>query len=159
VELPFRINFSAKQKIERLRIPHHLKAAGRCTQFEKMTTPKEIYDIKRKNFVDKSKLFFNFLTTEFDFDKPIYTFYKQSNGVVIADKFEFNNSNRNLKIVVSNSYHPVDYGFEINLIDLKSETEEMIHNVLKDNQDVEQSYIKKASEYLKIGFGQRLRRK
>ena len=31
VELPFRINFSAKQKVERLRIPSHLKAAKRQT--------------------------------------------------------------------------------------------------------------------------------
>jgi hypothetical protein len=29
VELPFRIIFSAKPKIERLRTTHHLKAAGR----------------------------------------------------------------------------------------------------------------------------------
>jgi hypothetical protein len=44
VELPFRINFSAKQKVERLRIPHHLKAAGRyrqCTQKQKKMTADE----------------------------------------------------------------------------------------------------------------------
>jgi hypothetical protein len=35
VELLSRINFSAKQKVERLRIPHHLKAATRCPQAKK----------------------------------------------------------------------------------------------------------------------------
>lgn len=74
--------------------------------------PEEIYNTKRKNFIDKTKLYFDFLITEFDFDKPTYTIYEQPNGVVISDKFEFNSSDKNLKIVVSNSYHPVDYGFK-----------------------------------------------
>lgn len=122
-------------------------------------TAGEIYDTKRKNFVDKTKVYFEFLTIEYDFDEPIYTFSKQSNGVVITEKFEFNNADKNLKIIVSNSYHPVDYGFEINLTDLKTGTEEMIESVLKEHQDIEQSYLKNASEYLKKGYGQRLCRK
>ncbi len=124
-----------------------------------MTTPKEIYDTKRTNFVKKTKLYFEFLTSEFDFDDPNYTFSEQSNGTILSDKFEFNNSDRNLKITISNAYHPVDYGFEINLIDLNTGTEEMIYNVLKENQDIEQNYLLKASEFLKTGYGQRLRRK
>jgi len=63
-----------------------------------------------------------------------------------------------LRITISNAYHPVDYGFEINLTDLRTGTEEMIHHVLKENQDIEQDYLKKASEFLKTGYGQRLRR-
>jgi hypothetical protein len=122
-------------------------------------TPGEIYDTKRGNFVHKTKLYFGFLTSDFDFDEPTYTSSEQSNGAIIADKFEFNNSDRNLKITVSNAYHPVDYGFEINLTDFNTGKEEMIHSVLKENQDIEQSYLEKASEYLKIGYGQRLRRK
>ncbi|WP_026976788.1 hypothetical protein [Flavobacterium tegetincola] len=113
-----------------------------------MNQSNQIYDNKRINFVYKAKLYFEFLNTKFDFDEPIYTFSKQSNGVIIADKFEFNNPKKNQKIVVSNSYHPVDYGFEINWIDLRAETEELIYNVLKENQDVEQNYIEKASEHL-----------
>jgi len=124
-----------------------------------MTTPKEIYDTKRTNFVKKTKLYFEFLTSEFDFDDPNYTFSEQSNGTILSDKFEFNNSDRNLRITISNAYHPVDYGFEINLIDLNTGTEEMIYNVLKENQDIEQNYLLKASEFLKTGYGQRLRRK
>ena len=119
-------------------------------------TPKETYDTKRENYIKKTKRYFDFLITEFDFDKPSYKVSEQANGVVIADVFEFNNANKNLKIVLSNSYHPVDYGFEINLTDLKTGTEEMLHNVLKENQDIEQNYLKKASEFLKNGFGQRL---
>lgn len=124
-----------------------------------MSTPKEIYDTKRKNFVNKTKLYFEFLTSEFDFDEPNYTFSEQPNGTAITDKFEFNNADKNLKITILNNYHPVDYGFEINLTDLNTGTEEMIHHVLKENQDVEQSYLEKASEFLKNGYGQRLRRR
>ena len=114
-----------------------------------MTTHKEIYDTKRANFINKTKLYFEFLTLEFDFDEPNYTFYKQSNGTILSDKFEFNNLDRNLRITISNAYHPVDYGFEIKLTDLNTGTEEMIYNVLKENQDIEQSYLEKASEFLK----------
>ncbi len=124
-----------------------------------MTTPKEIYDTKRRNFVNKTKLYFEFLTSEFHFDEPIYKFSEQPNGTVIKDKFEFNNSDKNLKITISNAYHPVDYGFEINLTDLNTGAEEMIHHVLKENQNIEQSYLEKAAEFLKTGYGQRLRRK
>lgn len=117
------------------------------------------YDLKRKNFVHNTKFYFDFLTNEFDFDKPIYIFSKQLNGVVIADKFEFNNSIKSIKIIVTNSYHPVDYGFEIILSDLKSGTEEMIVSVLKENQDIEQSYLKNASEFLKNRYEQIVCRK
>ncbi|WP_178988811.1 hypothetical protein [Winogradskyella schleiferi] len=120
-------------------------------------TSKETYDTKRENFIEKTKCFFEFLITEFDFDKPIYKFSEQPNGVIIKDVFEFNNADKNLKIVLSNSYHPVDYGFEINLTDLKNGQKEMVHSVLKVNQDIEQNYLIKASEYLKNGFRQRLR--
>lgn len=88
-----------------------------------------------------TRFHFEFLTSEFDFDKPNYTFSEQSNGTVIADIFEFNNSDNNLRITISNAYHPVDYGFEINLTDLNTGAEEMIHHVLKENQDIEQSYL------------------
>jgi len=134
----------------------HVPYTKRCTQFEKMTTPKEIYDTIRKNFVNKTKLYFEFLTSEFDFDEPNYTFYEQQNGTVTSDKFEFNNSDKNLRITISNAYHPVDYGFEINLTDLNTGTEEMLHHVLKENQDDEQNYLEKASEFLKNGYGQKI---
>ncbi len=121
--------------------------------------PKEIYDAKRINFVKKTKFYFEFLTSDFGYDEPDYTFLEQSNGTITKDKFEFTNADRNLKISISNSYHLVDYGFEIRLTDLNTGTEEMIHHVLKENQDVEQSYLEKASEFLKAGYGQRLGRK
>ena len=124
-----------------------------------MITPEEIYDTKRKNFVNKTKLYFEFLTSEFNFNEPKYTFSKQPNGTVIIDKFEFNNADKNLKVTITNAYNPVDYGFEINMTNLNTGTEEMIHHVLKENQDIEQSYLEKASEFLKTRFGQRLLKK
>jgi hypothetical protein len=46
-----------------------------------MTTPKEIYDAKRRNFVNKTKLHFEFLTSEFDFD------FESLLSVLILDNF------------------------------------------------------------------------
>ena len=124
-----------------------------------MNTPKEIYDTKRKNFVNKTKLHFKFLTSEFDFSEPTYTFSEQPNGTIVRDKFEFVNADMNLKITILNAYHPVDYGFEINLTDLNTGTKEMIHHVLTENQDVEQNYIEEASEFLKSKYALIIRRK
>ena len=114
-----------------------------------MNTSKEIYCTKRKNFVNMTKFYFEFLTSKFDFSGPNYTSSKQSNGVIIIDEFEFINTIKNLKITISNAYHPVDYGFEINIADLNTGMEDMIYHVLKENQDIEQSYLEKASNFLK----------
>ena len=124
-----------------------------------MTSSKEIYDTKRNNFVNKTKLYFEFLTSEFEFDEPIYDFLEQRNGTITKDKFEFYNLSRNLKITISNAYHPVDYGFEINLIDLKTKTEEIIDYVLKENQDADQNYLEKIAQDLRNCMEERLNSK
>lgn len=69
-------------------------------------TPKEIYDDKRKKIINRTKLYFDFLITEFEFDIPLFTFTKQPNRLIIADQIEFLNANKNIKIVLSNSHHP-----------------------------------------------------
>lgn len=124
-----------------------------------MTSPKEIYDTKRNNFVNKIKLYFEFLTSEFGFNKPNHKFSQQPNCTIINDTFEFINAGKNLKILILNSYHPIDYGFEINLIDLITETEEMIYNVLKENQDVDQNYLEKIAQDLRNSIEERLNSK
>jgi len=112
---------------------------------------REIHERNRKNFIEKTQKYFEFLVSDFGFEKPNHIIHDYS------DKFEFENKKTNKKLIILNSYHPVDYGFEINLSDLKSGSEEMLHNVIKENQDVEQNYLESASELLKKGFGQRLR--
>jgi hypothetical protein len=44
VELSFRITFSAKQKVEGLRIPHHLKAATRWQKLPENRTEIRKYE-------------------------------------------------------------------------------------------------------------------
>lgn len=101
---------------------------------------REIYILKRENFVKKVKLYFDFLISEYKFE---YTYQENE----LTDKFDFNSDKFNFKVVLLNAYHPVDYGFEINLINLKTKSEEMIYNLLKDDQDVEQEYIKKLQNF------------
>ncbi|OCK42685.1 hypothetical protein BA195_13915 [Tenacibaculum soleae] len=116
-------------------------------------TPGETYELKRKIFIEKTEKHFQFLVSEFEFKKPNIITHDYS------DKFEFENEITKKKITILNSYHPVDYGFEIILTDLKTGREEMLHYVLKGDQDIEQNYLESASEFLKNGFGIRLRGK
>ena len=46
------------------------------------------------------------------------------------------------KLTLLNAYHPVDYGFEINLTKKENRETEIIHYVLKEKQDIEQNYLK-----------------
>ena len=110
-------------------------------------SPGEIYDIKRNNFIQKTKKYFDFLVSELDFESPRHKFHEQENGSVTRDEFQYEGLNS--RIVILNAYHPLDYGFEINLMDKSSGKTEMIHYVLKEKQDIEQSYLRKAAEYLK----------
>ncbi len=110
-------------------------------------TPGEIYDTKRKNFKEKTKRYFEFLISKFDFNEPNHLFNEQPNGTITSDRFEYENQNR--KIVISNAYHPNDYGFEVNLTDKQTGQTEMIHFVLKEKQDMEQNYLENVAEILK----------
>lgn len=108
----------------------------------------EAYGYKRKNFINNTRKYFKFLETEFGFSKPKHQFYKQENGTVISDRMEYENILLNKKIVVKNDYHPVDYGFHIDIIDMKSGTKEMLCYVLKEKQDIKQAYLKEQAEIL-----------
>ena len=110
-------------------------------------SPGEAYEIKRKNFLEKTKLHFEFLVTEIGFDRPNHKFYQQENGTVTRDEFQYNGLNKN--IIILNIYHPVDYGFEIKIANKLSGKTEMIHYVLKEKQDIEQSYLQNSAKILK----------
>ena len=117
--------------------------------FESLRLLGEKYQYKREKFIENTQKYFKFLETEFEFSKPNHSFYKQENGTVISDKIEYENITLNKKIVLSNNYHPYDYGFEINIIDEESGTKEMLFYVLKEEQDIKQEYLKEQSEALK----------
>jgi len=101
-------------------------------------TNHELYELKRKNFIQSTKLTFDLLLKSMGFSDAEYI-YKQENGTVTRDEICYKHKEKNLKIEFSNSYHPVDYGMEINVqMDSKSE---MIYYKLKEEQDIEQTYI------------------
>jgi hypothetical protein len=109
----------------------------------------EKHEYKREKFIDNTLKYFKFLETEFEYSKPNHSFHKQENGTVITDKIEYKNISLNKKIVISNNYHPNDYGFEINIIDEESGRKEMLFYVLKEEQDIKQEYLKEQGEALK----------
>ena len=105
-------------------------------------TPGEIHEAKRANFIEKTQEYFEFLVSEFGFEGPKFL------DLDYAYSFEFRQGSKK-KLVIRNDYHGVDYGFEIDLFDLESGREELLYSVLKENQDVEQNYLKAASEFLR----------
>ena len=109
----------------------------------------EIYEHKRKNFINNTQKYFKFLETEFGFNKPNCRFFEQENGTIISDHVEYESIPSNKKIIISNNYHPVDYGFEINIINTKGGTNEMLCYVLKEKQDIKQEYLKEQAEVLR----------
>ena len=117
-------------------------------------TPGEVYNLKRKNFINKTQKNFEFLVSEFGFSNPGHVINKLPNGAITRDSFEYKRADKT--IIILNAYHPVDYGFEINLTEKETGRTEMLHSILKEKQDIEQSYLESASDFLRDGYRQRL---
>ena len=52
-----------------------------------------------------------------------------------------------ISVKILNAYHPVDYGFEINITAHQTGQTEMLHSVLMEQQDIEQSIWKKRQKF------------
>ena len=94
-------------------------------------------------------IYFQFLCNEYGLKGPIYKGCEQSKGIIIGNKFEYSRLIRGKVILISNSYHPNDYGYEVYLNDLINDNKELLDYVLQDYQDSEQKYLKNSSEYLR----------
>jgi len=103
----------------------------------------------RKNFIKNTQKFFMFLETEFGFWKYKYRFSKQKKGDIASDTIRYENCYINRKVEISNSYQPHDYGFRIDLFNLKSGKSKLISYVLKEKQDDNQEYLKEQAEALR----------
>jgi hypothetical protein len=111
---------------------------------------KEEYETKRKNFRSKALELFGFLVGEFGYSKPILTKAEQKNGVVISDRFEYRNESIDRLILVHNDYHPVDYGFAIEIyrpsISERYGDGILAFHILKEDQDINQWYLLEAAK-------------
>lgn len=117
--------------------------------------PGEIHELKRENFLNKARENFKFLVSEYGFSEPVHLVSQQPNGTITREDLFY--ERMDIKLTIANAYHPVDYGFEMRITDSQSGESNMIHYVLKENQDVEQSYLEKAAELLKTEYVQSLR--
>ncbi len=108
---------------------------------------KEKYDVKRRNFIEKTKVYFQYLIDSFQYSEPIHDFGTQSNGVVLFDKITYVNKKRDRMIILYNAYHPIDYGFEVQCYrpSVSIDRNSMLkpYYVLKEDQDIEQSYLRR----------------
>jgi len=106
-------------------------------------------EAKRRSFIEQATLRFSFVCDEFGYSGPVHSFYQQPNGVVIADYLQYDNDEVDRRIILENAYHPVDYGFELQFfrpsVSTRPADRLMAHHVLKEDQDVEQSYLENAA--------------
>lgn len=87
---------------------------------------------------------FDFLTTDKGFSKPIIISDQKNNKKGVTFR------KNKLIIEIPNSYHPADYGFEINMkTNRKSAKSTMIYFKTKENQDHELKYLDEGAEKLK----------
>ena len=121
----------------------------------------EIYEAKRKKFVIKTLEYFNFLCTDYSFDRPEHEKSIQENGVILKDSLKYNNNINDRLIIISNAYHPIDYGFEICFYipskSTKHSDRKIVYHVLKENQDIEQTYLTEAAIILKRDFDSQIK--
>ena len=114
------------------------------------------YTIKRLNFITNAKIYFAFLHSNYGYNEPIHVEKKQENGFVLSDELSYSNINTNRIISLKNSYHPVDYGFELCVYNVLLSTlhkdRKMVYYILKEDQDVEQTYLEEAAVILKENY-------
>jgi hypothetical protein len=107
------------------------------------------YDKQRDNFKNQSLKHFEFLVTEFGFEQPTIN-EKQAD---YSDYISYKSTILNKTVQIENHYHSNDYGLEFNLwnslTDLNHSNRNMLEYYFKENQDVEQTYIKKVAKTVK----------
>lgn len=108
-----------------------------------MSISNQKYAVTRAGFLIKSLEVFEFLLTEFNFKSPIHV------EAELSDKIEYVN-NKGIVVQLYNAYHPVDYGFEINIINQAFPiSEQMIYDKPKEQQDCNHEYLGDAAITLK----------
>ncbi len=81
-----------------------------------------IHDERRLNFLKKSLECFKFLVDELGYQKPQHK-EKGDDDWITVDEIIYENQKINRLVMVSNAYHPNDYGFEVDVYDLSQGTE------------------------------------
>lgn len=118
------------------------------------------HELKRKNFIQNSKKYFHFLIEEFGYSDPEHKFNQQENGTIISDKLIYMNNKLDRMIVIANSYHSHDYGFDVEFYrpsistsysdDINNQI--IVFNMDKEMQDIEQTYIEKFAKDIKENY-------
>ena len=125
---------------------------------EKPSSPGQQHDLKRKNFLDQAVKHFRFLGDIHGYNDPEHAFTQQANGSVTSDSLKYTHPFIDRLIVLLNAYHPVDYGFEVQCyrpsISIQPADRILVYRVLKEDQDVAQTYLEQAARTVKARFTQ-----
>jgi len=117
---------------------------------------KEAYDLKRKNFTENSMNLFHFLCEDYGYLDPVHSFSQQPNRVITSDSFKYLNDSVDRLVVIINAYHPIDYGFQVMLyrpsISTLYSEGVMVYYVLKEDQDINQTFLTDASQFVRDNY-------
>ena len=96
-------------------------------------------DLRRKNFIEKALMHFKYLTDDYGYDLIEILDTKTSDQIVYESR-QFDR-----RVVIYNSYHPVDYGFEIQWYRPSISTDYPDRKfqlyLLKEDQEDDQEYL------------------
>ncbi len=120
------------------------------------SNPGAQHHLKRRNFIAQATEHFRFLCVRHGYTGPEHTFTQQANGSITSDALTYTHPSIDRLIVLRNAYHPVDYGFEVQFYRSSISTQPadgvLVFGVLKEDQDVAQSYLEKAARAVKDRF-------
>ena len=99
---------------------------------------------RRNNFILKGQEYFNYLVQEFGYELLGIEYHEYADSII------YQNTLLDRRIVLYNAYHPVDYGFELQLyrpsVSIESVDREFQIYKLKEEQDDTQEYLRACSE-------------
>lgn len=106
------------------------------------------YEIARSGGLYRSEVIraFKFLIDEFGFEAPVKRDGKYSYAI------SYEHPDAGVAVILSNAYHPVDYGFEITLDPLGQELGDernVVFFTLKEDQDREYRFLSSGAEALR----------
>ncbi len=118
--------------------------------------PRQRHHLRRKNFIEGATRHFRFLRDIHGYTGPEHTFSQQENGSITSDALKYTHPSIDRLIVLYNAYHPADYGFEVQLyrpsLSIRPAERMLLYWVLKEDQDVAQTYLEKAARTVRQRF-------
>lgn len=104
-------------------------------------------DHKRNpDFLNKVEQEFAYLVSEFGYREPEAV---EAHAPLFRDKVVYVSEAAQRKVEIMNAYHPYDYGFEVNIHDLRTGETTILDHVLRADQDADLAFVARVAGRLR----------